>query len=94
MNNKVTVGIIGDAPEDHPARKVTDAALNHAAKYLSIDVDFSWILTQSLTTSAGLQGLERFGGIVGAPGGAYDSCDGAVAGIQYARENKHPFLGT
>ena len=94
MNNKITVGIIGDASEDHPAHKVTDAALNHAAKYLSVDIGFSWIPTQSLTNSAGLQGLEWFGGIIGAPGGAYQSCDGAVAGIQFAREHERPFLGT
>ena len=94
MNNLVTVGIIGDADKSHPAHQATDNALNHAAKHLSIEVNFSWIPTQSLLTSEGQQGLKQFAGIFGAPGGAYQSPDGAVIGIQFARELNRPFLGT
>ena len=94
MNKVITIGVIGDAPEGHPAHVAIDDALNHAAQYLLKKVDVTWLPTQSLTTSACLQGLERFDGVFCAPGGAYDSPDGAVAGIQYAREYDRPFLGT
>jgi CTP synthase (UTP-ammonia lyase) len=94
MNNSVTIGIVGDAVESHIAHQVTDNALKHTAKYLSKEIDFSWIPTKSLLTSEGRRGLEKFDGIFGAPGGAYDSPDGALVGIQFAREQNRPFIGT
>ena len=94
MNNTVNVGIVGDAVESHIAHQVTDNALKHAAKYLSKEIDLSWIPTKSLLTSEGRRGLEQFGGILGAPGGAYDSPDGALVGTQFAREQNRPFIGT
>ena len=94
MVSTVTVGIIGDADESHPAHKVTDSALNHAAKHLSIEANISWIPTKSLLTPEGQQRLKQFDGVLAAPGGAYQSPDGAVSGIQFAREQNYPFLGT
>ncbi len=94
MVNTVNVGIIGDADQSHPAHQVTNSALNHAAKHLSTGVNISWIPTKSLLTSEGQQRLKQFAGILAAPGGAYQSPDGAVTGIQFARELNRPFLGT
>lgn len=94
MKNSVTIGIVGDAVESHIARQVTDNALKHTAKYLSKDIDLSWIPTKSLLTSEGRRGLEKFDAILGAPGGAYDSPDGALVAIQFAREQNRPFIGT
>ena len=94
MANAVTIGIIGDVDQSHPAHQVTNSALNHAAKHLSIETTISWIPTKSLLTPEGQQRLKQLDGILAAPGGAYQSPDGAVSGIQFAREQNYPFLGT
>ena len=94
MKEKVNIGIIGDFDENYPSHKATDDALYHAANYLSIRINISWLPTQSLVESEGQERLKHFSSLWAAPGSLYKSERGALNGIQFARELNVPFIGT
>ena len=94
MAETVKIGVVGDYELSRPSHLATNKALSHAAKYLSVKIEIAWIPTQSLLTSEGQQKLGQFDGIWAAPGSPYKSLDGALKGIQYAREQNIPFIGT
>ena len=94
MTETVNIGIIGDYDQSRPSQLAINDALYHAANHLSTKVNITWIPTPSLLTSEGQERLEQSAGLWAAPGGAYQSLDGALRGIQFARELNRPFLGT
>lgn len=69
-------------------------AINHASAYLGVEVEIKWILSDDLENSADLKGVfNDIDGII-VPGGFGDrGIEGKVNAIQFARENKIPFLG-
>lgn len=94
MNEAVSIGMIGDYDPTRPAHQAVVAALGHAADYLAIKLDICWLPTESMLDSEHRKGLERYAGLWASPGSPYQSLDGALRGIQYAREMERPFLGT
>ena len=93
MSQTASIGIIGDLDESNPARRATDDALHHAANHLSIKLNIAWLTTQSLLVSEEPQRLSQFAGLW-ASAGVYQSQEGAIRGIQFARELGCPFIGT
>ncbi|MFC2044875.1 hypothetical protein ACFLT8_06795 [Chloroflexota bacterium] len=91
MGETISIGLIGDADETRRPRISTDTGIRHAADFLSIKANITWIPTKSIVTG---EEVKKFDGVWGAPGGAYQSWNGAIKGIQFARENDQPFLGT
>lgn len=94
MSERVCVGVIGDYDPSRPSHQATNDALNHAAERLSAALEIRWLPTQSLSGSEYQKTLEPFGGLWAAPGSPYQSMEGALGGIQFARERNRPFLGT
>jgi CTP synthase (UTP-ammonia lyase) len=94
VKEAVSIGMIGDYDPEYPAHQAVMAALGHAADCLSIKVDVCWLATEPMLESQYKEKLEQFAGLWAAPGSPYQSIDGALRGIQYAREMKRPFLGT
>jgi CTP synthase (UTP-ammonia lyase) len=94
MDRSIKVGIIGDYNPDLSFHKATNEALEHAARALSMTVDFQWLPTQSLENHSELRNLERFHALWCSPGSPYKSMDGALQGIRFAREAGRPFIGT
>ena len=86
--------MIGDYDPERPAHQAAIAALGHAAERLSVKLDISWLPTESLLVPEHIQKLEQHDGLWAAPGSPYQSLDGALRGIQYARETNRPFIGT
>ena len=93
-NQEVRVGIIGDFNENLAAHKATNEAIYHAANHLSARVNIVWLPTPSFLAEEGRQRLEQFDAIWVSPGSPYQSFDGALRGIQLAREQNRPFIGT
>jgi CTP synthase (UTP-ammonia lyase) len=93
MNQEVRVGIIGDFDENLAAHKATNEAIYHAASHLSARFNIVWLPMPSFLTEEGRQRLEQLDAIW-APPGSYPSFDGALRGIQLAREQNRPFIGT
>ena len=91
MNSKIRIGIIGDY-DGRPSHLATEEALKHAAKKLSIEVDFDWLPTVSFDLSQ--DELQYYDGLWCAPGSPYKSMNGAINAIKFAREHNYPFIGT
>jgi CTP synthase (UTP-ammonia lyase) len=94
MNQTVSIGIIGDYDPNRSAHPATNDALHHAADHLSVRVNIAWLPTPSILTRKGQQRLEQFDGLWASAGSPYQSMDGALQGIQLAREMDRPFFGT
>jgi CTP synthase (UTP-ammonia lyase) len=94
MNRPLKIGILGDLDTNHPSRIATDAALNHAATVLSAAIDISWLPTRMLEQEGVELALKPFDALWCAPGSPYESMDGALDGIRFAREKDRPFVAT
>lgn len=95
MKEKVTVGIIGDYdPKAFASHAPTNQALHHAAGALSVAVEPVWLPTPTLTGPLAADTLGRFDGLWCAPGSPYQSMNGALEGIRFAREKARPFFAT
>jgi CTP synthase (UTP-ammonia lyase) len=94
MGQHIKVGVIGDYDPDMPNHIATDEALVHAADALSVSLTSSWIPTESLAKGTVENSLKPFHALWCAPGSPYQSMEGALNGIQFAREMGWPFLGT
>ncbi len=94
MNRQLKVGIIGDFDPKKLSHIPTNESLTHAAQSLSVSVDSSWLPTQSLAKGLDQATLKQFDALWCAPGSPYNSMDGALFAIQFAREKGWPFIGT
>jgi CTP synthase (UTP-ammonia lyase) len=94
MNRTIDIGIIGDYDVNRASHAATNNAIEHAARYLSVEAKITWLATPSFLTKAGLKKLERYDAIWASPGSPYQSMEGAIRGIQLAREINRPFIGT
>jgi CTP synthase (UTP-ammonia lyase) len=95
MNQQLKVGVIGDYdPKTFFSHISTNEALSHAASALSVSIDSAWLPTSSLTGQSTATTLKQFDALWCAPGSPYQSMDGALQGIRFAREMGFPFIGT
>ena len=97
-NNPVTdavrIGILGDFNPEFRSHHATGASLQHAATRLHLNVESQWLPTPSLPGPSGASLLESYDGLWASPGSPYQSMDGMLAGIEFARTRDWPFLGT
>jgi CTP synthase (UTP-ammonia lyase) len=82
------IGIIGDFNAKNPTHIATNDGIQHAAEALGQPIEAVWLPTEERHDWGAFQGLFC------SPGSPYKSLDGALLGIQYARENDTPFMGT
>ena len=94
MTNSISIGIIGDFNPEKPSHIATDAALKHAADFLSLNVKTEWLGTGNLRRKSVKDTIGQYQGLFAAPGTPYFFADGAIKGIRLAREMNIPFLGT
>lgn len=92
MKQSVKIGIIGDFNPDYPSHIATNEAINHAGNALGISVEVKWIPTPSIENQPAT--LEQFDALWCSPGSPYQSMEGALQAIRFAREQDYPFLGT
>jgi len=94
MSQALTVGIAGDWNESSPSHRATNEALEHAARALSVPVEVRWLPTLSLAAEGGEAMLRQSDALWCAPGSPYQSMEGALYAIRFAREEGRPFIGT
>jgi CTP synthase (UTP-ammonia lyase) len=90
----VKIGIVGDFNPRFPTHLAIDAALEHTATALGITIEANWLPTRDLARDGADEVLAGFDGIWASPGSPYDSMDGMLRGIEFARTNATPFQGT
>jgi CTP synthase (UTP-ammonia lyase) len=93
MPRVLSVGVIGDFNPTYETHNATNLCFGHSASRLNVEVSVEWIPTQLLEEHVEDK-LDRFDGLLCAPGSPYKSMKGALNGIKFARENDRPFLGT
>jgi CTP synthase (UTP-ammonia lyase) len=94
VSDGVRIGILGDFNPEFRSHHATNAALQHAARKLNLQVESQWLTTPSLTAPDADKMLEGFDGLWAAPGSPYLSFDGMLMGIEFARTRNWPFFGT
>ena len=94
MSDAVRIGILGDFNPEFRSHHATNGALQHAARSLNLQMESQWLPTSSLTAPDASRILESYDGLWAAPGSPFQSFDGMLKGIQFARTRDWPFLGT
>jgi CTP synthase (UTP-ammonia lyase) len=94
MADTIKVGIIGDYNPGLRFHAATNEALGHSAQAMAMALDVEWLPTPSVADESWRERLEPFDALWGSPGSPYQSMDGALKGIRFARETGRPFIGT
>jgi CTP synthase (UTP-ammonia lyase) len=94
MTEPIRVGIIGDYNAQSKYHLATNEALRQAGASLRAEVQAVWLDTPMLDNRAAEALLEAFDALWCAPGSPYESMEGALKGIRFARERGRPFVGT
>lgn len=89
----VRVGVVGDYRDNNETHLATGAAIEHAADGHRWAAEVTWIATPEVQGTAA-QTLARFHALWIAPGSPYQSMQGALDAITYARTRNIPLLGT
>jgi CTP synthase (UTP-ammonia lyase) len=89
----IRIGVVGDYHDQNETHRATDAALDHAAQHRGLQADVTWIATSDVDGTAE-QTLTGFEALWIAPGSPYQSMQGALEAITYARTRDLPLLGT
>ena len=83
------LALIGDYNPDVIAHQAIPVALQQAAETLGLSIHVQWLDTDTLPPS-----LHGFDGFWCVPASPYRDTEGAMRAIQFAREQRRPFLGT
>ncbi|WP_071461012.1 CTP synthase [Bacillus massilinigeriensis] len=93
LTNKTKIALIGKYVELQDAYISVVEALRHAGYTFDSDIEIKWINSEEVTEENVAELLNEVDGIL-VPGGFGDrGIDGKIFAIQYAREQKKPFLG-
>ena len=82
------IGIIGEFNPNSQLHLATVEAIQHSFAQHGIQPWIDWLLT------AKTHDLRQFDGFWCSPGGPYESLEGALAMIRWARTEQKPFIGT
>ena len=94
MTEALRIGILGDFNPEFRSHHATNDALQQAARKLQLNVASAWLPTPSLLEPDAPSILDSFDGLFASAGSPYQSFDGMLRGIQFARVHDRPFLGT
>ncbi|GGM12054.1 hypothetical protein ACFQDN_04660 [Pseudomonas asuensis] len=86
----VRVALIGDYNPNITAHKAIPLALQLAQQSMQVPLAFQWVATADIKETI----FEAFDGIWCTPGSPYQSEEGVLSAIQYARLRALPFLGS
>jgi CTP synthase (UTP-ammonia lyase) len=93
MKDTVRIGLIGDYNPDVIAHIAIPQALTLAARKVECSVETEWLPTPLLEKDTA-ERLAAFDGLWIVPASPYESMEGALLAIRFARERGVPFLGT
>jgi CTP synthase (UTP-ammonia lyase) len=93
MKDTVRIGLIGDFNPDVLAHIAIPEALTLAAREVECSVGTEWLPTPLLERDSEKR-LAAFDGLWVVPASPYESMEGALLAIRFARERGVPFLGT
>jgi len=90
--NEINIAIVGKYTDYRDSYKSLIEAIDHASFSLKVRVNINWINARKIDNSS-LSHLKKSDAILVPGGFGEDGCEGKIAMIKYARENKIPFFG-
>jgi CTP synthase (UTP-ammonia lyase) len=90
--SRKTIALVGDYSDRHTAHRAVPRALELARALAGVDVAWEWVPTRRITDPA--RDLASFAAVWLVPASPYESMEGALGAVRWAREGKRPFLGT
>jgi len=91
--NKTTIAFVGKYLDLKESYKSLTEALIHAGANLDADVEIKWVDSEKIENNGAKKYLIDCDGILVAGGFGERGIEGKIQAIQYAREQKIPFLG-
>jgi len=92
MPDLPAIALVGDYSGQVIAHRAIPLALEMARNDLHAGISWSWVATRGITHAA--RDLQAFSAVWVVPASPYENMAGALAAIQWARENRKPLLGT
>jgi CTP synthase len=92
-DREVVIGVAGKYTAIRDAYASIDKALEHCSAHARCRVTIDWIDTTDITPRNAAERLKHLHGLIVPGGFGNRGVEGKVACVQYARENKLPFLG-
>jgi CTP synthase len=92
-DREVVIGVAGKYTSIRDAYASIDKALEHCSAHARCRVTIDWIDTTDITPRNAAERLKHLHGIIVPGGFGNRGVEGKIACVQYARENKLPFLG-
>ena len=92
-SNKTTIAFVGKYLDLKESYKSLTEALIHAGANLDTDVQINWVDSEKIENNGAKKYLIDSDGILVAGGFGERGIEGKIQAIQYAREQKIPFLG-
>ena len=93
MKTSIRIGLIGDFSPHVKAHYAIPRAIELTLSGLACKAEASWLSTSLLETLPE-ETLAGYDALWCVPGSPYESMEGALRGIRFAREHAIPFLGT
>lgn len=93
LKKKIKIALVGKYVSLHDAYLSVVEALKHAGYQHNADVDIIWVDSETLNKENASEYLKDVQGIVVPGGFGPRGIEGKIRAIEYARENKIPFLG-
>ena len=88
------IGIIGDFNPQYHTHVAINAAIAHTAAALGEGWQSEWVPTPLIAAAGPDRALAGFDALWAGPASPYDSAEGMLLGIQFARTHGVPFTGS
>ncbi|HEG0607713.1 TPA: CTP synthase [Campylobacter coli] len=92
-SNEVKIAFVGKYVDLKESYKSLTEAIIHAGAALDTKVELQWVDSEKLENLESVEAFKNVSGILVAGGFGYRGVEGKIKAINYARENKIPFLG-
>ncbi len=92
-SNEVKIAVVGKYVDLKESYKSLTEAIIHAGAALDTRVELQWVDSDKLENLESAEAFKNVSGILVAGGFGYRGVEGKIKAINYARENKIPFLG-
>ena len=90
----IRIAVIGDYNSKFATHVAINTAVEHTAAGLGLDLRAEWVPTPELTHETAHKLLSQYDAVWASPGSPYQSGEGMLRGIEFARANNVPFTAT
>jgi CTP synthase (UTP-ammonia lyase) len=90
----IRIAIVGDFNAKYHTHVAINTGIRHSAASLGADVAADWIATPDIAKFGAARMLSVYDAVWAAPVSPYESAEGMLRAIEYARTAGIPFTGT